>query len=149
MSLSFHEVNCLGNIINDTFGKASTGYDDDQFEQRWGSYTQHRPGNHDSIVTKVSLQGDVLCITAIGIYNLGPIHHQHTVIKTAENELNQHVNKKLSAIKSEFKKKEFAGRALKTKELKDSDRTLDVYDINLHAETRPAYIHRSARFEIS
>jgi len=149
MALNFQEVNCLGNIVNDTFGKSSTGYDEDQFEKRYGSYSQHRQGGHDSIVTKVSLEGDIMCITAIGIYNLGPINHQHQVIKDAENELNQYLNKKLTFIKNEFKKKENAGRALKVKEIKDSDRTLDVFDINLRAETRPAYIHRKAKFEVS
>jgi hypothetical protein len=149
MSLTFEEVNCLGNIINDTFGKSSTGYDKDQFESRYGSYSQYRQGGHDSVVIKASLEGNCLCVTAVGIYNLGPHSHQHQVISTAENELNQHINKKMSFIKNEFKKKEFAGRALKTKELKDKGRPLDIQDLNHYAETRPSYIYRRAYFEVS
>ena len=149
MSLTFEEVNYLGNIINDTFGKSSTGYDEDQFETRYGSYSQYRQGSHDSVVIKSSLEGNCLCVTAMGIYNLGPHSHQHQVISTAENELNQHINKKMSFIKKEFKKKEFAGRALKTKELKDKGRPLDIQDLNHYAETRPSYIYRRAYFEVS
>lgn len=149
MSLTFEEVNILGNILNDSFGKASTGYDDDQFESRYGGFSANRQGGHNSVVVKASLEGDCLCVTAVGIYNLGPHSHQHQVIAMAENELNQHVNKKMSAIKKEFKKKENAGRALKAKELKDKGRPLDIQDLNHYAETRPSYIYRRAYFEVS
>ena len=89
MGLSFEEVNILGNILNDSFGKSSTGYDDDQFESGYGGYSLNRQGGHDSVVVKASLEGNCLCVTAIGIYNLGPHSHQHQVISKAENELNQ------------------------------------------------------------
>lgn len=154
MSLSFEEINVLGNIINDTYGKSSTGYDDDQFDSTLGGYTKfeiggHRQGSHDTIVVKCSLEGERLCVTAVGIYNLGPHSHQHQVINAAENELNQHVNKKMSFLKKEFKKKENAGRALKTKEIKDMGRDLEIQDLNHYAETRPSYIYRRAYFEVS
>ena len=154
MSLSFEEVNILGNIINDTFGKSSTGYDEDQFDSSLGGFTKfkiggHEQGSHDTIVVKCSLEGELLNITAVGIYNLGPHSHQHQVINNAENELNQHVNKKLKDIKAQFKKKENAGRALKTKEINKSDRTLEVQDLNHYAENRPSYIYRRAYFEVS
>ena len=154
MSLTFKEINFLGNIINDTYGKASTGYDDEQLDSKLGGFSKfniggHEKGTHDSIVVKASLEGNCLCITSIGIYNLGPHSHQHVVIKQAENELNQHINKKMSFIKKEFKKKENAGRALKTKELKDKGRPIDIQDLNHYAETRPSYIYRRAYFEVS
>jgi len=156
MSLTFEEVNCLGNIINDTFGKGSTGYDEDQFESTLGGFSKfnigghQKKGSHDSIVVKCSLEGNTLAVTAVGIYNLGPHSHQHQVINSAENELNQHIDKKMSFIKKEFKKKEFAGRALKTKEIKDKNgRPLEVQDLNHYAETRPSYIYRRAYFEVS
>ena len=154
MSLSFEEVNILGNIINDTYGKSSTGYDDDQLDSTLGGYSKfeiggHRQGSHDTIVVKCSLEGEALCVTAVGIYNLGPHAYQHQVINAAENELNQHINKKMSYVKKEFKKKENAGRALKAKEIKDKERTLDIQDLNHYAETRPSYIYRRAYFEVS
>ena len=136
MGLSFQEVNILGNIINDTFGKSSTGYDDEQYESTLGGYSSYNQGSHDSVVVKCSLDGDCLCVTAVGIYNLGPHSFQHKVIQQAENELNQYINKKMSDIKKQFKTKENAGRALKTKELKDRGRPLDIQDLNHYAETR-------------
>ena len=47
-----------------------------------------------------------------------------------------------------FKKKENAGRALKCKQVKDSERT-DVEMINHYAATRRAYVRRSITFEVS
>ena len=154
MSLSFEEVNVLGNIINDTFGKSSTGRDYDNENYEYGGFSKYGIGNgqdsgsKDSIVVKCVLEGEVLKVTAVGIYNLGPHSHQHQVISSAENELNQHINKKMSAIKKEFKKKENAGRDLKAKEL-DKSRPLDIQDLNHYAETRPSYIYRHAFFEVS
>lgn len=148
MGLSFQEVNILGNIINDTFGRSSTGYDDGQYESTLGGYSSYHQGSHDSVVVKCSLDGDCLCVTAVGIYNLGPHSFQHEVIQRAENELNQYVNKKMKDIKKLFKKKENAGRALKAKELKDRGRPLDIQDLNHYSETRPSYIYRRAYFEV-
>ena len=139
MSLSFEEVNVLGNIINDTYGKSST-------TSPWPS--KHGDYAASTTSTKASLQGDVLALTSIAVVNLGPIGHQHQVIEKTEKELNQHINAKMKFIKSEFKKKENSGRALKAKEQKDK-RTTDVEVINFYAETRQAYIYRRAYFEIS
>ena len=139
MSLSFEEVNVLGNIINDTYGRSST-------TSPWPS--KHGDYSASTTSTKVSLEGETLSLTSVGVVNLGPIHHQHQVIQTTEKELNQHINAKMKMIKSEFKKKENAGRALKVKEKKDK-RTTDVQDINFYSERRQAYIYRRAYFEIS
>ena len=149
MALSFEEVNVLGNLINDTFGKYSTrgeyNSDGDDGDLRYGGYSSK---SDNSVVCKASLQGEQLCVTSMCIKNLGPHGHQHQVIQDTENELNQHINKYMSALKKDFKKKEHAGRALKTKEDK-SKRTTDVQMINHYAETRQAYIYRRAYFEIS
>ena len=152
MALSFEEVNMLGNLINDTYGKpsTSTGYSsaDTGGNLRYGGYSAGGPGTVNSVVTKSSLQGEVLCVTSLCIVNLGPHGHQHQVIQKTENELNQHINAYMKELKKNFKKKEYAGRALKTKEQKDK-RTTDVQDINLYSERRQAYILRRAFFEIS
>ena len=146
MALSFEEVNVLGNLVNDTYGKGSTNYG--EAESTLGGYTRGGPGNSSSVVTKASLQGDNLCVTSIAVVNLGPHGHQQQVIQKTEDELNQHINAYMKEVKKNFKKKENAGRALKTKEDK-SKRTTDVHDINFYAETRQAYIYRRAYFEIS
>lgn len=149
MALSFEEVNVLGNLINDTFGKYSTRGEynsaEDDGDLRYGGYSSK---SDNSVVCKASLQGEQLCVTSMCIKNLGPHGHQHQVIQDTENELNQHINKYMTALKRDFKKKEHAGRALKTKEDK-SKRTTDVQMINHYAETRQAYIYRRAYFEIS
>ena len=145
MALSFEEVNVLGNLINDTYGKGSTNYG--EAESTLGGYTRGGPGNSSSVVTKASLQGDNLCVTSIAVVNLGPIGHQHQVIQDTENELNQHIKGYISEVKKSFKKKENAGRALKAKLVKDSEKT-SVEMINHYAATRRAYVRRTICFEI-
>jgi|TARA_B100000035_G_scaffold74356_1_gene61682 hypothetical protein len=139
MSLSFEEVNTLGNLINDTFGKSSTT---SPYPSRLGKYDE------STVATKSSLQGDQLCVTSLCIKNLGPHGYQHQVISDTEGELDQRINKYMSELKKDFKKKENAGRALKTKEDKNK-RSTDVQMINHYAETRQAYIFRRAYFEVS
>ena len=152
MALSFEEVNVLGNLINDTYGKSSTstGYNsaDAGGDLRYGGYSAGGPGTVNSVVTKASLQGDSLCVTSLCIVNLGPHGQQQQVIQKTEDELNQHINAYMKEIKKNFKKKEYAGRALKVKEQKDK-RTTDVQDINLYSELRQAYVIRRAYFEIN
>jgi len=149
MALSFEEVNVLGNLINDTFGNYSTqgAYSsaENDGDLRYGGYTSK---SDNSVVTKASLEGEQLCVTSLCIKNLGPHGHQHKVIQDTENELNQHINAYMKELKKNFKNKENAGRALKTKEDKNK-RSTDVQDINFYAETRQAYIYRRAYFEIS
>ena len=142
MALSFEEVNILGNITNDTFGAGSTNYG-----EGGSRYTMAGAGNNSSVVTKSSLHGDVLTVTSLAIINLSHIHTQHQEIAKCENELNQHVTKCISNIKKEFKKKENAGRALKCKQIKDSERN-SVEMINHYAETRRAIVRRSIDFEV-
>ncbi len=147
MSLSFEEVNILGNLTNDTFGKSSTNSKSNTPGMGLG-YTPVGSGNASSVATKASLQGSNLCVTSLAIVNLGPHGQQHQVISNTEDELNQYINKYMSNLKRDFKKKEFAGRALKTKEDKNR-RSTDVQMINHYAETRQAYIYRRAFFEVS
>jgi len=152
MALSFEEINVLGNLTNDTYGKSSTRSEYDSVEDGgnpgYGGYSAGGTGSPSSVATKSSLQGDNLCVTSLCIVNLGPHGYQHQVIQQTENELNSHINGYMKTLKSQFKKKEHAGRALKAKEDKNK-RTTDVQMINHYAETRQAYIYRRAYFEIS
>jgi hypothetical protein len=142
MALNFEEINILGNIINDTFGVGSTNYG-----EGGSRYTSFSAGNHSSVVTKSSLQGDILTITSLSVINLSHIHTQHQEIVKCENELNQHVKKYISEAKKEFKKKENAGRALKCKQIKNSERN-SVEIISPYAENRRAIVRRSIDFEV-
>jgi len=145
MALNFEEVNVLGNIINDTYGKGSTNY-----EEGGSRFTAAGPGNHSSVVSKSSLQGEILTVTSLAVINLAHIHTQHQEIAKCENELNQHIKKYISDVKKDFKKKEKdggAGRALKCKQVKNSERN-SVELINHYAETRRAIVRRSIDFEV-
>ena len=142
MPLNFEEVNVLGNIINDTFGKGSTNYG-----EGGNRYTAYGPGNHSSVVTKSSLQGEILTVTSLSVINLAHIHTQHQEIAKCENELNQHIKKYIAEVKKDLKKKENAGRALKCKQIKDSERN-SVEMINHYAENRRAIVRRSIDFEV-
>ena len=142
MALSFEEMNILGNITNDTYGNTSTT--SEYGESRLGGYAT---GNANSVATKASFDGNVMHITSLAVVNLGPIGVQHQEIAKCENELNQYIKKYLSEIKKQFKKKEHAGRALKAKQVKDSEKT-SVEMINHYAATRRAYIRRTICFEL-
>tara|TARA_Y100000992_G_C21106053_1_gene414946 strand:- start:217 stop:657 length:441 start_codon:yes stop_codon:yes gene_type:complete len=145
MALSFEEINVLGNIINDTYGKGSTNYGEG--DKR---YTAYVPGSHSTVVTKSSLHGEILTVTSLAIINLTSSSTQHQEIVKCENELNQHVKKYIANVKKEFKKKEKdggAGRALKCKQVKNSERN-DVEMLNHYNATRPAIVRRSIDFEV-
>lgn len=134
MKLSFEEVNILGNIVNNVWGKSSTS------EQEYSHSSA-------SAVTKASIQDNVLSLMALTIVNLGSHGQQHKQIASTEKELDKYLDKYLSNIKKEFKKKENAGRSLKCKQIKNSEDT-NVEIINFYASTRSAYIRRTVKFEI-
>jgi len=142
MSLSFEEINVLGNITNDSYGRGST--DSYDYKPRSGGGVRV---SDSSVVVKSSIDGDIMHVTALTIINLGHIGMQHQEIAKCENELNQHIKNYLSNVKKEFKKKENAGRALKAKQVKDSEIT-DIDMINHYAATRQAYVKRTICFEL-
>ena len=151
MPLNFEEINVLGNIINDTFGRPSTqtGYSsaDKGGNLAYGGYASGGTGTANTVVTKSSLHGDILTVTSLAVINLSHIHTQHQEIAKCENELNQHIKAYISEVKKSFKKKEHAGRALKCKQIKNSERN-SVELINPYAETRRSIVRRSIDFEV-
>ena len=142
MALSIEEMNILGNITNDSYGRGSTG--SSYGDSKLGGYSS---STANSVACKVSFDGNVMHITSLAIINLGSIGTQHHEIAKCENELNQHIKNCLASIKKEFKKKEKAGRALKAKLIKDSEKT-GIEMINHYAATRRAYVRRTICFEI-
>lgn len=153
MSLTKEELDILGNLLNDTFGKASTN-DDDGYDGTLGGYAKRSvPGqsvttNSTKGTFSYSSEGIVLNVTSICVVNLGPPWQQHHVMTKTENELNQFINKFMSSLKKEFKKKDNAGRALKVKE-RTTLRKTDVQAINIHSDLRTSYVYRRAYFEIN
>jgi hypothetical protein len=151
MALNFEEVNVLGNIINDTFGKPSTqtGYSTAERggNPAYGGYSRGGPGTVNTVATKSSLKGEILTITSLAVINLANIHTQHQEIAKVENELNQHIKSYIAGVKKTFKKKEHAGRALKCTQIKNSERN-SVEMMNHYSENRRAIVRRSIDFEV-
>ena len=151
MALNFDEVNVLGNIINDTFGKPSTqtGYSSEKLggNLAYGGYAGGGTGTANTVVTKSSLHGEILTVTSLAVINLANLHTQHQEIAKVENELNQHIKGYISHVKKQFKKKDHAGRALKCKQVKNSERN-SVEMLNHYAENRRAIVRRSIDFEV-
>lgn len=148
MALNFEEINILGNIINDTYGKGSTNHGEPI--STLGGYTTHGAGQASSVVTKATLAGNILTITSLSIINLTSPSTQHQQIVSCENELNQYIKKYITNVKKEFKKKEKnggSGRALKCKQIKNSERN-SVEMINHYNQNRPAIVRRSIDFEV-
>ena len=135
MSLNFEEVNILGQILNDTFGQSSTGAD---------RYKKDALGA--SVAVKPSLSGSTLSIMAIAIKNLGSHGQQHSEIAKCENELDQYIDKFVGNLRKEFKKQ--SGRALKCKQIKNSENT-DIEIINHYAATRASYVRRRVSYELA
>ena len=133
--MNFEEVNILGNIINDTYGKASTSS---------GGY----PHSGDATVAiKKSLENNVLKIMAISVINTIDEYHMRTEVDKCEDQLNQHIDKELARIKKEFKGE--AGRALKAKQIKDSEQTsVEIINHSAYNAKRSAYVRRFVHFEI-
>jgi hypothetical protein len=155
MSLNFEEVNVLGNIINDTFGRPSTqtGYSSEKHggNLAYGGYAGGGTGTANTVATKASLQGEILTVTSLAVINLANLHTQHQEIAKVENELNQHIKGYISHDKKVFTKKEKdggAGRALKCKQVKNSERN-SVEMLNHYQENRRAIVRRSIDFEVS
>ena len=151
MALNFDEVNVLGNIINDTFGRPSTqtGYSSVEYggNPAYGGFSRGGTGTANTVVTKSQLHGEILTVTSLAVINLSHIHTQHQEIAKCENELNQHIKKYIAETKKQFKKKENAGRALKCKQIKESERN-SVEIISPYAENRRAIVRRSIDFEV-
>ena len=106
MALSFEEINILGNLVNDTFGKPSTqtGYSSAEHggDPAYGGYAKYSTGTANSVATKASFDGNIMHVTSLAIINLGPIGTQHQEIAKVENELNQHIKAYVSELKKRF-----------------------------------------------
>ena len=128
MGLNFEEVNILGDIINHTWGKASTG-----------------ESAHVSVTC--SLQGETLSVLAMEVVNTLDATHMRQEVSRAEDELNQHINKYIRELKKEFK--DHAGRALVCKQIKDSEDTnVELVHFSPHSPKRASYVRRRISYEI-
>ena len=122
--LNSHEINVLGQTLNDTWGKSSTPV----------SPTV-------SITTKMS--GDTLALNYTTICNLASERNLRDQVKVFEDESIQLINDFMAGVKKEFK--EAAGRALKVKELSTTD-SVELITASPFTPRKTAYYRRFTTF---
>ncbi|OUU15156.1 MAG: hypothetical protein CBB97_24175 [Candidatus Endolissoclinum sp. TMED37] len=124
--LTFEEINILGNIINYSFGAAST---------RDAGY---------GITT--SLGGNLLTLKYATVVHFNSSDGLATQKKEHERQSNEMLNKKLADVKADFR--EQSGRALKIKEVSNKD-DVELISATAYSERKIAYYRRAIVFEIS
>ena len=126
--LSIEEVNCLGNILNSTFGKSST------------------PNTPTSSTVGV-LSGNSVVVTYTTILHLPENYHYHDKnFLESEKEIAHKVCKDyISNIKSSFKKEN--NRNLSLKEL-SSDDSLELITVSPFSPIKKAYFRLKKVLEI-
>tara|TARA_B100000674_G_C37376898_1_gene705664 strand:- start:41 stop:436 length:396 start_codon:yes stop_codon:yes gene_type:complete len=124
--LTFEELNILGNILNYTFGKASTR------DSGFGITT--------------SLAGNLLTLKYQTIVHFNSSDGLTTQKKEHERQSNEMLQAKIKEAKADFR--EQAGRALKVKELESSD-DVELVSATAYSERKIAYYRRAIVFEIS
>ena len=133
-TLSSHEVNCLGQAIERSWGKSS--YD--------GS---PRPGgNNLPYSATAALEGNVMTIKCVVVINLLQNADMRDQVKRYDNELKNLCNEFLKSSKAEFK--ELAGRSLKTKQLDEND-SIEMISMSAFSPKRTAYYRKNFLFEVS
>jgi len=124
--LSFEETNVLGNILNYTFGKASTR------DAGFGITT--------------SLAGNLLTLKYVTVVHFNSSDGLATQKKEHERQSNEMLQAKIKEVKADFR--EQAERALKVKEI-DSKDDVELISASAQSERKIAYYRRAIIFEIS
>ena len=124
--LNFEEINILGNILNTSFGGAST---------RDAGY---------GITT--SLAGNLLTLKYATVVYFNSSDGLATQKKEQERQSNEMLQKKLTEVKKEFRQE--SGRALKIKEVNNND-DVELISASAPSERKIAYYRRQIVFEIS
>ena len=124
--LNSHEVNCLGQIIDTTFGRSSTV----------ASPTQS---------VKCSLAGDSLTVRYTTIIQLMSEQDKRDQVKRSEDESIKICDDYMKNLKKNFK--ESAGRSLKVKQLDTSD-SVEIITTSPYNPKKMAYYRRIVSFEI-
>ena len=125
-TLSFDEINCLGNIFNTTFGRSST---------KGAGYG-----------IKAKVHASLLEIKYQTIVHYNSSDGLATQQKEKERESVQVLNQALAEAKSAFR--ESTGRALKVKELSSND-DIELVSASAQNPRKIAYYRRNIIFEIS
>ncbi len=124
--LSSQEVNCLGQIIDTTYGRSSTV----------ASPTRS---------IKCSLAGEVLTVRYTTVIQLMSEHDKREQVKRSEEESVKVCDDYMRNLRKEFK--ESAGRALKVKQIDTSD-SVEVITTSPYNPRKMAYYRRVVSFEV-
>ena len=124
--LTFEETNILGNILNYSFGKASTR------DAGYGVTT--------------SLSGNALTVKYATVVHFNSPDGLATQKKEHERQSNEMLSKKIQEIKADFR--EQAGRALSVKEVSNND-DVELISATAYSERKIAYYRRAIVFEIA
>ena len=127
-TLSGHEINCLGQAIETTWGRSS---------QSQGAHTYS---------TSSSIEGDTLIVKCVTVITIMQDQDTQQQVKKYDSELKSLCNEYLKAVKKEFK--ELAGRALKTKKKDDSD-SIEIVSMCPYSAKRTAYYRKNILFKLS
>jgi len=133
-TLTSHEVNCLGQAIERTWGKSS--YD--------GS--PQPSGSNLPYGVTASLEGNTMTIKCVIVINLLQGPDMRDQVRRYDNELKNLCNEFLKTSKSGFK--DLAGRALKTKQLNEDD-SLEMISMSPYSPKRTAYYRKNFQFQVS
>ena len=127
MSLNFREINSLGNIIDDTFGRSRDVN---------GSF---------KVLGKITGEDrmQITCITVVNLLNRSDMKNE---ADKAFDQLNKACNEFLKDVKKQFKAA--SGRALKTKELGHNSST-ELMSMSAYSPKGTALIRCVYNFDIS
>jgi hypothetical protein len=127
-TLSGHEINCLGQALETTWGRSS---------QSKGAHTHSTTG---------ILEGDVLIIKCVTVITIMQDQDTRSQVKKYDNELKQMCQQYLKDVKKEFK--ELSGRALKTKQNNEDD-SIEIVSMCPYSAKRTAYYRKNFYLTIS
>ena len=133
-TLTSHEVNCLGQAIERTWGRSS--------------YTGAPSPSGSALPYGVTaaLEGNVMTVKCVIVINLLQNTDMRDQVNRYDNELQNLCNEFLKAVKKEFK--ELNGRALKTKQAGEED-SLEMIGMSPYSPKRTAYYRKNFQFEVS
>jgi len=133
-TLSNHEVNCLGQAIERTWGQSSYNGK----PQPGGSALPYS--------VTANLEGNIMTVKCVIVINLLQGHDMREQVKRYDNELKNLCNEFLKSSKSEFK--DLSGRALKSKQINEDD-SLEMISMSAYSPKRTAYYRKNFLFEVS
>lgn len=124
--LDMQDINCLGQILNSTWGSSSTV----------ASPTRS---------IKATMQGDVIIFTYTTICNIVMGINPRDQVREQERESVEILKQHIKEIEKSFK--ETAGKSLKLKEM-GSDDSIEMISMSPHNPKRTAYYRRKTSFKI-